>query len=369
MLIPLGNAVPGSLSAIDTSELSGDDVIDEMRKDDDQGIDRRKDMAEFKEREADEAEQKAAGLRDSIADEEARLAAERRRIEDARRKAEQDAGRNSGDQARAQDLDKREDAAKAQDLDKREDALEDKKDQAQQLEDFAGKKRDEAQADRESIAQDQMPATQVAQSPPQDTGQGTQNQRQNTAERPAPGEEPAQDRQKVEEGGVVVNEGADVIGLLGVTLLRPNSPLGRIVKINPASGKELKRSGLDSVNIRTITFINGKIVAVVGQEQTAGGVHLAEIDPDSLELTKQGSDDIHSNSLVWVKGNDLYAIVTSEGNLYLVRFNTDLDLQAKSSIMVHPYAMVFFENNMIMTQRADGEALMLDPTDLSEITE
>jgi hypothetical protein len=44
-------------------------------------------------------------------------------------------------------------------------------------------------------------------------------------------------------------------------------------------------------------------------------------------------------------------------------------LQARSSIVVHPYASVVFNGGFLLTQRSDGSAALLDPRDLSERTE
>jgi hypothetical protein len=83
-------------------------------------------------------------------------------------------------------------------------------------------------------------------------------------------------------------------------------------------------------------------------------------------MQKQGDNDIAPQSLLWVSGQDLYAVTSSGGNLYLARFNTDLVLQARSSMTVHPFASVLLSGSYLITQRADGSAVLLNPSDLSE---
>jgi len=77
---------------------------------------------------------------------------------------------------------------------------------------------------------------------------------------------------------------------------------------------------------------------------------------------------MQSNSLIWVNGNDFYAITVnlSDGTLNLGRFNTDLALQAKSKIAVHPNATVSIQQGSLLTQRADGTAALLNAADLTE---
>ncbi|MDR2418478.1 MAG: hypothetical protein LBD79_05445, partial [Treponema sp.] len=134
IVIPLGNASPGSLSAIDTSAVSDEGVLEELRRDPNQGLDVRKEMVELKEREADEAEARAADLREAIAAEEARIAAERRRAQQA-----------SPEEARRIE----------DDLAAREKALEEQRRLADEAERMAERKMLDAQSDREDIAIDQ----------------------------------------------------------------------------------------------------------------------------------------------------------------------------------------------------------------------
>jgi hypothetical protein len=134
IVIPLGNASPGSLSAIDTSAVSGEEVLEELRRDPNQGLNVRKEMVELKEREADEAEARAADLRAAIAAEEVRIAAERRRAQ-----------QSSPDEARRIE----------EELAARERALEEQRRLAEEAEHMAERKMLDAQSDREDIAIDQ----------------------------------------------------------------------------------------------------------------------------------------------------------------------------------------------------------------------
>ncbi|MDR2181256.1 MAG: hypothetical protein LBN92_01090, partial [Treponema sp.] len=93
MTIPLGTG--GGLSALDTSDLTDPDVIDQMRSTDDRGIEDRQGMVDIKEREADEANQSATLQRGVIEEEEKNIqrdqeevASTRRRVESQQREAE-----------------------------------------------------------------------------------------------------------------------------------------------------------------------------------------------------------------------------------------------------------------------------------------
>jgi hypothetical protein len=332
MLIPLGL---GGLSSIDTSTISDSKVVEELRKEDDKGVEQRKDMVNLKEREAADAGQKAQVGREAIKEEEKKIAQERdqaanekQQIAQEREQNQQDAaaGKTTPEEARAkeQELAQREQAAdqKSSELDQREQNLDQQRDEVQRQQDLADQKTQEAQQERESIAQDQQAA---------------------------------------------IDSGA-VTGVIGAIIENQNSGFGRLVRIDPASGRELKRSPLDTTYIRTITLAGGKILAIAGENKGNGAIRLVEINSGSLEMAKQGDDDMHSASLIWVNGGDLYAITVNlaDNSLYLGRFNTDLALQAKSQIKVHPNATVVIQQGVLLTQKDDGSAALLNPATLAE---
>ncbi|MDR0450434.1 MAG: hypothetical protein LBH26_04130 [Treponema sp.] len=363
MLIPLGTGSPGSLSAVDTSAVSDTNVLDEMRKEDNRGIDRRQEMADLKDREALEAEQRAQGQREAIADEEERIAREREagsrereRIEEERQENRQAAAsgeiNREEEQRREEELAARQTAAerKEQELEQREEGLAERREEARQDEELAGQKREEALQDRESIARDQQEIAAQDQTEPaareqQGAGAGSR------------GESPLQ-------GG---GQGAAENSVIGTSLERPDSPLGRVVRVNSDTGAELRRSRFNTVNSRTLAFAGGRLLAIAGEDRgNNAAIRLVEIDTDSLEIVSQGNDNIHPDSLLWINGTDLYAITVQEGGAYLGRFDTLLARQARSEVPVHPFASVNFQNGILVTQRADGSALLLDPTELRE---
>jgi hypothetical protein len=362
ILIPLAMGQAGSLSAVDTSSLTSSEVVDEMRKDDDMGIDRRQEMVDLKEREADEAEQRAALQREALAEEESRLAQDREEAaqrqeaiarereeaarereaierereeiradegaapEEVRQREEALARREAELERETEALDQQEAEAdkEAEKLERREEALAEERAEVEKSEEFAERKTEEAQRERQEIAQDQQ------------TIIGQQ-------------ERPAQEA-----------------GILGVRLSNADSPLGRLVKISGTDGRELRASGLDTVNIRTVTSVGGKLFTVAGENRGNGAIRIVEINADSLEIANQGEDDIHPQSLIWVSGDKLYAITSQEGDLRLARFSTDLAREALSSVTIHVYATPVFLGDVVVIQQADGSPVLLNGGDLSE---
>ncbi|MCL2210626.1 MAG: hypothetical protein FWB95_01755 [Treponema sp.] len=311
IVIPLGR---GGLSSIDTSTISDSRVIEEMRKEDDQGIPQRQGMVNLMEREAAQAERQAQRESQEIRQEERQIASERQQVAQERQRAEESGDANAQAQA----------AKKEDELNKREEALDQRREEAQKLQEFAEQKSDEAQAQRQEIARDQQAA--IAQEP---------------------------------AGGV-----------FGISIEKTTPTyMGRLIRFNPADGKEIRRSPLNSVHTRTVTIIGGRILAIAGENTGQGAVRLIELNQTSLEMARQGADDILAGSLLWVNGNDLYAITTdlSTKECYLGRFNTNLELQAKSTVKVHTGASVTIQQGKLLTQNTDGTPLILNPGDLTSI--
>jgi hypothetical protein len=300
----------------------------------------RQDMVDLMERQADEASQQAEIIRETISQEEQAIPAEReaaqqqvQQAQEEQRQIEEERQQPGADQPEVQQaLDQREEEAQQQEqeatqaleeLDQREEALEDMRQEAEDLETFAEERREDAQEERQQIAEDQQS---IIEAPP-----------------------------------VVVSSD----GILGISILNPGSSLGRLVMIGNA-GNEIRQSELTTVNARTVTMIGNRIFAIAGTTQGAGAIRLVEIDPVSLAMLKQGNDDIAEGSLLWARGQDLYAIASTNGVLNLARFDTELTLQTRSVIEVHPYASVVFNGGFLLTQRRDGSAVLLDPSNLTE---
>jgi hypothetical protein len=321
ILIPLGHGI----NPVDTSAISDKRVIEELRREEDQGVPQRQEMVELKEREADQAEQRAQSEREAIRQEERQIAGEREQTAQERQQIEEDleTGTITEEEARLrqEELDKAE-----EELDRRDDDLDQRREDVQRLEEYAEQTFDEAQGERINIASDQ----------------------QNQIDR--------------ETAGV-----QQEVGILGITIEWESPSMGRLVRFNPATGEQLRISPMDTVHVRTVSFVSGKIIAIAGDNKNNHAVRLVEINQITLDMVKQGDDDIRAGSMLWVNGADLYAIIVDLGNnnCFLGRFDTNLSLMAKSSVRVHPEAGLTIQQGRLLIQREDGSALILNPADLS----
>ncbi|MDR2193779.1 MAG: hypothetical protein LBP19_04840 [Treponema sp.] len=328
IVIPLGNAQPGSLSAVNTTPLTAPEVVEEQRKESDMGIETRQDMVDLKEREAEEAEQKAQTQQQAAAQEEAAIAEERRQLEEENvQAAVQTSQSQTPPEQEQQDR-----AQQEQELTQREQAVAQQREEAQQNETLAEQKIAEAQQERQEIAQDQQELLR----------NGEQPESVDDEEQPAP------------------------VIALGITLDTASSPLGKIVQIDVNTGKLIKDSGDNLLNMRTVTIVNDAIIALATQNGATSYL-LVKIALETLETLEEGTDAISVNSLLWIRESDLYAIVESEPDVfYIARFDADLQSQAVSPLAVHPFASIMFYQNRLLTQRANGDVLFLNPQTLEE---
>ena len=352
MIIPLGMVNAGPLSSVDTGSLSDSRVTEQLRQESDMGLDTRKDMVDLMERQSDEAAQQAAIQREAIREEEARQAREQQQLQEQQRQAEQQRQQAQAEQQRI--------AQERQQADADQKALDQQQKEAQQKEQDAQEQQRQAEEKQKELDQQQQQLEQQKQDA--DQVQQYSDQKADEAQQGRSGI--AEDQQSMINQENLQPAAAD--GVLGAMILSPNDSLGRVVKVSPDSGQELRRSNLNTVNARSLTLVNGKIIAIAGENRGNGAIRLVEINPDTLEMVKQGDDDISPQSLIWVNGNDLFAICSAGGNYYLARFNTDLARQARSSMTVHPFAAVTITNNYLITQRADGTAVLLNLGDLAE---
>jgi hypothetical protein len=181
-------------------------------------------------------------------------------------------------------------------------------------------------------------------------------------------EEAQQDRQSIaddQQAGIIETATG---GIVAAMFEKQNTTMGRLIRLNPVGGQELRRSPLDSVYVRTLTFMNNRILAIAGENIGNGAVRLIEINQGDLTMARQGEDDLHPDSLLWVNENNIYAITVNlaDNSYYLGRFDSNLALQAKSQIKVHPNAGIAIQQGYLLTQKDDGSVALLNPMTLRE---
>jgi len=303
---------------VDTGAISDDQVIEEMRKEEDMGLESRRGMVDLREREI----------------------AEELKALDREREAVQSLEETVGDELRS--LERREDAGGelSQAEGQKKEALEKKRADAEEKKAVVAKKQkelnrrtDEVLAMRDDIAADE-------------------NKRMEE-----------QDRKET-----LVPEIAPVWFLL-VDNKGGGIPYGRVVKHNLNDGARLATSELTAVRGRTLVALPESLLVIAGKKGGRSKVRPMLLDRKTLKTIKEGADDVFPGSLISLRGSDIYLITTKGGEWRLGKFNTALERTAVSERAVDAWTSIFFDDTSVFVQSETGEILKLSASTLKEEAE
>ena len=358
MVIPLITIIE---DRVDAGAIANDErILAEMREREDMGIPQRQDMVDLLEREAQEAERLAIAERERIREEEERIARERAEIEQERQQiAQEGAGIGQERQEITQEQQQIQQGQPPQeDLDVQQ-RLEELEERLLELE------QREQELDQREQELDEMERQLLEEEAALEDGRELADMLEEHAE--IRGEQAQQGRETIaEDQQLLLEQAAAQPGI--ITSIIERQGMGRVIRIDPYTGEILRQSPVSTVRVRTLSIVNNRLLAIAGENVGAGAVRLVEINAGDLTMARQGGDDIHPESLLWVNGSDIYAITVEIGsnNHYMGRFNSELVLQARSEIPIHPYAKVMIHQGRLFTQRADGSPAILDPASLIE---
>jgi len=382
LVIPLLTAESGSISAIDTSSITEKPVIDKMREAEDHGIEQRQGMVDLKEREAEAAQEKSDKLKEQNQAEEKRIETEKDRIAQEEDRQQKEEARQQNEEARQQNEEVRQQkeeeaisAAKAEAetpeekaaVEEREAQLNKDKEQLNQDKEQLNQDKEQLNEDKEGLAgsKEAVQADEAA----LEKNKKAEEDSAALAERKS--QEAESEREAISsEQTAMINEDkakeqastpAEPSGIPAVRF-SGKSALGRLVKVNPKSAEILKTSALGDIFARTLTQAGDKFIAVI---KSGSDYKLVEIDPISLSSVAQSEDKLNENTLLWIQGKNIYAIITEGGKNYLAAFDFSLKRSAKSVVAVHPWASPIFQSGLIIIQNESGNLVSLKAEDLS----
>ena len=427
LVIPLYN-VRGGLSAVDTSEISDQNVIRQMQDDDDKNLDARKGMVDIKERESDnasaqaqesqkQADEESAKLRDEQrkaaeanqeasaamsaaqraekaandalkaaeaaqkAAEAAQRAAEaaQKAAEAAQRAAEQalrTAQTNPGDQKAQDDAQKaQDDAQKAKDdAQKAQDDAQKAKEQASQQQEQADQKQAVADEKKNEAAEKQADAEKQAEKAAEQA-EKTAAAQEKAAEQQAQADkklneaqdersEIAKDQQTIIENETAVSEDKIAYGLITIDEI---GAMSEIVRVNSETGTLLKASPVSVIRSRTVYEDIDNFVAIAGTNIGNGAVKLVLIDKDKMEIIKESKEIISETSVLVEADGSYYCIVNDNATFFVGRFNENAELQLKSPVAVKAATPITITSKGVLVTGANGKPVLLNLRNLTEI--
>lgn len=347
IIIPLFDVEEGGLSTVDTSVISDSKVIDSMKKDDDRNIDSRKDMVDLKEREADQASDKATAAQKTAAEEQKKLnetkkeaAAAEKKAEEAEKKAEEakkyaeEHPEDKKAQEQAEKAEKEaEEARKEADetkekLEEQKTKTEEAKTEAAEKQAIADKKQTEAQTERKEIATDQ----QIVQKEEQTKAKAT-----------------------IDYGLVITDE---------------DELLSKLVKFNIETGEVIKNSPVTVLRSRIVfeAVEDEAFIAIAGQNKGNGTIKLVLIDEDKMEIISESNERIAEDSVL-VKNEDyFFCVIEDNGKWVIGKYDNSLSLIKKSIIAVTPQTPISINKTGISVTDSNGFLRLLNKDTLESIT-
>ncbi len=354
IVIPLSDArLSGTLSAIDTGAVSGKDVVNKMREDKGAGVDTRKDMVDLKERESDQAQKRADTAQQQAAQAKADQTAKKQELTQAQKEAE--TAKKEAEAAKKEAAAKPDDKAAQEKAKAAQTTADEKSKTVAQKQDEVQKASDESAKKEEAAKVDQKLA---------DTKQKeAQNDRK----------EIASDVQKqIEEERKDAQAGSDAAlasALPGYMLkiVDEKTMLAELVVVDLNNGRELKKSGINSIRGRAMIDSDSGIVAIAGKKGGNAAIRMVTIDRDKLEITAQSADSIAEWSALVKNGNDFYAVIEEPGGSFVLgRFDAKMETKAKSTVTVMSVTPIVVTEKGLLVQDSSGKVLILRATDLTD---
>ncbi|MDA3939380.1 MAG: P83/100 family protein, partial [Spirochaetia bacterium] len=309
MLIPLTET--GDIK-IDTDVISNKEVIEDLRTQDDKGIEPRKDVVELKEREIEEEQDKIEEQKEQLRKEQNTLESEKEKLEEE-----------------SEDLNNKEIENREDNIVEKENILEEKQEELKEREDKQQERQDEVQKERELIAADEKKLIEDEQG---DSNAST----------------------------------TDTIDTVPFLLIDRNDTnlMGRLALINTVTGEIDKRSSINTVRGRRYYLSGKKMLIVSGIDKAPQAIRLMYLDSETLEVITPGNYDVFSDTDLLINGNSIYAIVRENSKWYVGRFNDKLVLQSRSEQEVMPYTPLQLNKGILYVQLKDGKIAPLNPDTL-----
>ncbi len=325
LLIPL--TASGGVQAPSAETLGGDEkVVEELRQQEDRGVEERKEMVEMREEELDR-EREALEEEKSRSEEQAEAAPSEEGTGERPSDDVQTAEEAGTDRGEEEDRDA-EIARREEELDRREEGIAE---------------------ERERIAEDQQ---ELLEEESREEEQRERELREDVGEvAEAEQEEPAATAPR-----------GDVFPFILVEE-KNESPFGTLVLVG-RRGEIKKRSTLNTIRSRSVVNYKDLLLIAAGEDNPPRTVRLVALGRESLEVEKQSDTDVFSGTTIVVLNESVFCIVREEGAYYLGRFDGELRMEKRSEQEIARFSSIQPADRRILVQAADGGILFLDPETL-----
>ena len=329
------DARPGEIAAVSPFALLDADVREQLRSREDRGIATRKSMVEFLERmleeRIEELDREVARLereRTELSEREAELIEELRGLEDRRSMemlSERDLERIAEIEEELEELAERE-----VELDERAEEVAEREEEVEEL-------TEAVREEREAIADDTREMMEI--------------EEELAALPEEPEEDPVEDPEDPESAWFILSESAE---------------RGSLVRVRADTGE--RTDDLDEFGPvwgRRFETLEQDAVVIADND---GSTRLLRVSWQDMEIVARSDHEVSRESMLVLRTdeNRFYAIVRTEGEWYLGRFDRDLQLSTRSAKAVRPDSVIMFADNRVYVQGRDDRVLALDRANLEQ---
>lgn len=385
IVIPLSD-LNGGLGTIDTSVISDKQVIKSLQGEDDKGLDARKNLVDLKEREADDAEEKARNAQKDSAQASALLKDEQKKAASANKEAEKaqavaDSAQAKADsaQAKADDAQKKADEAKQKaeqnpddkNAQKQADKAQKDADKAQAEADKAQSKADEAKSaaeEKQKAADDQNKKTEDSAKKAEESSQKASDEQAKADKKRAEAQEERTTIAKDQKDLILQEkENASAPIMYGLKNLDDLGVACTLVKMNTDTGKVMKESPLSVIRGRTVYEDDESFIAVAGTNIGKGAVKLVSIDKETLEMISESKELLSELSALAMRDGYYYCVIQDGKNFHIGKFNNKVEGLLKSTVQVKSATPISITSKGILVTSKDGTPVILKLDDLTQV--
>jgi hypothetical protein len=325
-------------------------VIENLQAQPGKALPERKDLAELQQRGIEQNQQKAQGQQQQVLQDQQKLAAQQQQLEQSRKAAAQAQAAAAAPGASPQQKQTAETAGAA--VTQQEQAVAEQSKKVQQGQQAVAQTQAQVAAEQKSAQQQRATIAADEQA----------NIKQQAAQQHAAQQQAAQPQAQTTAGT------AAAPGQLLFVYVVAASPdkLGKLVLIDRVSGKLLSQSDINTVRGRTYVTVGSSIVVVAGATGGNAAVRLVAMDPATLAVQKQGTDNIAPTSYLAASDASVYAVLGTSKGGFLGRFDATLALQAQSEAVVDTSTCILVSGAEVFVQDAAGNILILNKDDLKE---
>ena len=332
MVIPLKNGKTGESPSLSAKELSDDEVIEDLRKNDDKGIEPRKEMVELREKELDKELEKSTAKEEEIVKKKEAAAEEKEKVEEEIKELEEkkEAGEVSEEEYKEE---KKELEEKKEEIVKQEEDLEKEIEKVKEETTEIEKEKAEISEEREVIASDTNKLLDKEDEPSESTSV---------------------------TGGIRPDE------TFFIKVLSDSSgKYGELVLVDNKTAEIEGKADVRKIGIRGVTEDSSSSLLIAGSDN-GSDFYLMKVDKNTLKITARSEASIYRDTVISEKGGSLFAVIEENGIYKIGKFSSNLVLELSSDENALEDTFIFHdsENKKLFFQTISGEIKALDSSTL-----